>query len=100
MDDQLPLIVQIIASVIAGHAAPEMFRQTAFGPMGRVLLGVIGGVFGSAVLKFCVDDKIAQSLSTLAGSAISGAALGATFTLLVSAACLHMKSNKPDRTDP
>lgn len=100
MDDQLPLIVQIIASVIAGHAAPEMFRQTAFGPIGRVLLGAIGGVAGSALLKiWIIDDKIAEAMSTLAGSAVSGAAMGAIFTLLAGAICIHMKTNKPDKTD-
>lgn len=94
MDEQLPLIVQIITSVIAGHAAPSMLRQNVFGPIGRSLIGLLGGVGASALLIAFVDDKIAQLLSSIAGSAVSGAALGALFTVLVSALFGYLNAHK------
>lgn len=94
MDEQLPLIAQIIFSVIAGHSAPPMLRQTTFGPIGRSLLGAVGGVGGSIFLKLIVSDKIAEGMNTLAGSAVSGAALGALFCVMISALYAHLNSNK------
>lgn len=97
MDDQLPLIVQIVASVIAGHAAPEMFRQSVFGPMGRAILGIMGGVLGSIFLKLLVNETIEETLNTIAGSAISGAALASIFTLFVGAVYARLRTKKSNR---
>jgi uncharacterized membrane protein YeaQ/YmgE (transglycosylase-associated protein family) len=45
------LIIPLIAWMLAGMFAGRLLRGRGYGPIGDILLGIVGGFFGSLVLR-------------------------------------------------
>jgi len=89
MEALLPIIIQLVGGAIGGNVVGAALKQAALSPVGRSIIGAVGGVGGGLLLSVLGGDM--GALSGMAGDAVGGVAGGGVLAGIVGMVMSSMK---------